>query len=69
MSNASKKHMGAGTQGKGDGTGALTNESEVPENMTLANRDKKQHPGARGQDSKNLQTEQLRDHELNQNKR
>jgi len=43
MSNASKKHIGAGAQGKGDGTGALTNERAVPENVVLSNRDKKQH--------------------------
>jgi hypothetical protein len=68
MSNASKKHTGAGAQGKGDGTGALTNETAVPENMPLSNRDKKQHSDDRGQDSKRIQTEQLRDHELNQDK-
>jgi len=69
MSNASKKHIGAGAQGKGDGTGALTNERSVPENMILSNRDKKQHSDSRGQDSKWVQTEQSRDHELNQDKR
>jgi len=69
MSNASKKHVGAGAQGKGDGTGALTSEAAVPENMVLSNRDKKQHSDGRGQDSKWVQSEQLRDHELNQNKR
>ena len=69
MSNASKKHMGAGAQGKGDGTGALTKEAAVPENMVLSNRDKKQHSDDRGQDSKWVQTEQQRDRELNQDKR
>jgi hypothetical protein len=68
MSNASKKHMGAGAQGKGDGTGALTNERPLPENMVLSNRDKKQHSDDRGQDLKWVQTEQRRDHELNQDK-
>ena len=69
MANASKKHMGPGAQGKGDGTGSLTNEPAVPENMVLSNRDKKQHSDDRGQDSKWVQTEQRRDHELNQDKR
>jgi hypothetical protein len=41
----------------------------VPENMVLSNQDKKQHPDGRDQDSKWVQSEQLRDHELNQNKR
>jgi len=68
MSNASKKHIGAGAHGKGDGTGGLTNEAPVPDNMVLSNRDKKQHSDDRGQDSKWIQSEQLRDHELNQNK-
>jgi len=69
MSNASKKHVGAGAQGKGDGTGGLTNEAAVPDNIVLSNRDKKQHSSDRGQDSKWIQSEQLRDHELNQDKR
>jgi len=37
--------------------------------MVLSNRDKKQHSDDRGQDSKWVQTEQQRDHELNQDKR
>jgi len=69
MSQSGKKHMGPGAQGKGHGTGGLTDETEVPENMVLSNRDKKQHSAERGQDSKRVQTEQLRDHEFNQNKR
>jgi hypothetical protein len=69
MSKSGKKHMGAGAQGKGHGTGGLTDEAEVPDNMVLSNRDKKQHSDDRGQDSKRVQTEQLRDHEFNQNKR
>src|SRR4051794_23657851 len=57
MANASKKSIGAGAQGKGTGTGAMT---EVPkellgENQVLSNRDKKQHSDARGQDSKTVQ--------------
>ncbi len=67
MAHASKRHVGSGTQGKGHGTGAMAGEVQVPENKVLANRDKKQH-SARGQDSKGIQTEQLHDHELNQDK-
>ena len=52
MANASKKHMGSGTQGKGDGTGALTElpEGILEENMDLSNRDKSQHSDERGLD-------------------
>jgi hypothetical protein len=54
MANASKKHMGSGTQGKGDGTGALTElpEGILEENMVLRNRDKSQHSDERGLDSR-----------------
>jgi hypothetical protein len=69
MANASKKHMGAGAKGKGDGTGARVEAASIPENMVLSNRDKAQHPADRGQDSKWIQSEQMHDHELNQNKK
>jgi hypothetical protein len=72
MAHASKKHIGAGAKGKGDGTGARTETAEVaelPENMVLSNRDKSQHSSDRGQDTKWVQTEQLHDHEANQRKR
>jgi len=59
MANASKKHVGAGAQGKGDGTGGLTNQAAVPFNMVLSNRDKKQHSQERSQDSKWIQSDQL----------
>ncbi len=64
MANASKKHMGSGTQGKGDGTGALTElpEGILEENMVLSNRDKSQHSDERGLDSRTVQTEQFHDH-------
>ena len=67
MANASKKSFGAGAQGKGAGTGAMT---ELPkeflgENQVLSNRDKKQHSDARGQDSKTVQNEQLQDSAAN----
>ena len=67
MANADKKHMGAGAQGKGDGSGAMTTlpEGLVPENAILSNRDKKQHSHQRGLDSKAIQTEQHQDHSAN----
>ncbi len=67
MANASKKHMGSGTQGKGDGTGALTElpDGILEENMVLSNRDKSQHSDERGLDSRAVQTEQFHDHAAN----
>jgi hypothetical protein len=68
MANASKKHFGAGTQGKGDGSGANTElpRELVGENDILSNRDKSQHGEERGLDSKHVQNEQRRDHAANQ---
>ena len=67
MANASKKLMGSGAQGKGDGTGALTElpEGILEENMVLSNRDKSQHSDERGLDSRAVQTEQFHDHAAN----
>lgn len=67
MANASRKHIGAGSHGKGDGTGAQTNLDAgiLPENMVLSNRDKSQHSDQRGLDSKTVQTEQYQDHSAN----
>ena len=67
MANASKKHMGSGAQGKGDGTGAFTElpEGILEENMVLSNRDKSQHSDERGLDSRTVQTEQFHDHAAN----
>lgn len=64
MANASHKHIGAGAQGKGDGTGALSDiePADIPDNMVLSNRDKAQHGDQRGLDGNAVQTEQLRDH-------
>lgn len=64
MSNASKKNMGTGTQGKGDGSGAMTElpEGVLPDNMVLSNRDKSRHSGERGLDSRQVQTDQYHDH-------
>ncbi len=50
MANANKKKMGAGTQGKGDGTGAMTElPGDIPNNL-VSNRDKA-HSDQRGLDS------------------
>lgn len=64
MANASRKQVGPGAQGKGDGSGAL---SELPrdlvgENDILSNRDKSRHNEHRGLDGKNVRNEQRHDH-------
>jgi hypothetical protein len=67
VAHASKKHMGAGTQGKSDGSGALTDipKEQIPENMVLSNRDKSRHSEERGLDSKQIQNEQMQDQPAN----
>lgn len=66
MAHASGKHHGVGVQGKGDGTGAMTDMPEdLPENAVLSNRDKQQHSDERGLDGKNVQNEQRQDHAAN----
>ncbi|OBQ96554.1 MULTISPECIES: hypothetical protein [unclassified Mesorhizobium] len=67
MASGGKKHMGRGSQGKGDGTGAKTT---VPkdmngENDVLSNRDKKQHTKERGLDSNRIKSDQYQDHAAN----
>lgn len=64
MANASKKNMGSGAQGKSDGSGSMTElpEGVLEENMVLSNRDKSRHSDQRGLDSRQVQTEQYRDH-------
>jgi hypothetical protein len=64
MANASKKHFGAGAQGKRAGTGANTDiqKEKIGENMVLSNRDKSRHSEERGLDGKEIQTEQFHDH-------
>jgi hypothetical protein len=64
MANASKKHMGPATQGKGAGVGAMTvlPDGILEENMVLSNRDKSRHSDERGLDGKTVQTEQYHDH-------
>ena len=67
MAHASKTHMAQGGQGKGTGTGALTElpENLLEENMVLSNRDKSQHSQERGLDGRAVQTEQYHDHAAN----
>jgi hypothetical protein len=67
MAKADRHNMGPGAQGKGSGTGAMTElpEGILEENMVLSNRDKSQHGAARGLDSKHVQTEQYHDHAAN----
>ncbi|KMO22600.1 hypothetical protein NS228_15395 [Methylobacterium indicum] len=64
MAKADRHSMGPGAQGKGSGTGAMTElpEGILEENMVLSNRDKSQHGTARGLDGKHVQTEQYHDH-------
>lgn len=67
MANASKHGMNPGAQGKGSGSGAMTElpEGVLEDNMVLSNRDKAQHGDARGLDGKAVQTEQYQDHAAN----
>jgi hypothetical protein len=67
MANASKKHMGPGAQGKGDGTGALTDvpKEMIEENAVLSNRDKARHSRERGLDGKQVQNDQFQDQPAN----
>jgi hypothetical protein len=64
ISNTDKKHFGKGTQGKRDGSGAMTDipKDMLGENMVLSNRDKAQHSRERGLDGKAVKTEQYQDH-------
>ncbi len=67
MAKADRKHFGPAHQGKGDGTGAMTEveTGAIPDNMVLSNRDKAQHSAERGMDGKAILTEQRRDHAAN----
>jgi hypothetical protein len=62
-----RARLGPGTVGKGKGTGsgAMTDEENIPDNMALSNRDKSRHSHDRGQDSKWIETEQRPDHAAN----
>ncbi len=67
MAKAEGKHKDRGTRGKGAGTGAMTDAQtdEIENARALSNRDKAQHTRKRGQDSKWMQTEELKDHAAN----
>lgn len=64
MAKADRHSMGPGAQGKGDGSGAMTDlpEGILGENEVLSNRDKSRHTDQRGLDSRHVQTEQYHDH-------
>lgn len=67
MAHASKKHIGEGSQGKGDGSGAMTHMDldKIGPNEILSNRDKSQHPNGRGLDGKAIKSQQYQDHVAN----
>ena len=67
MANADRHKMGSAAQGKGTGSGAMTDlpDGVLEENMVLSNRDKSRHNDARGLDGKMVQTEQYQDHAAN----
>lgn len=67
MAKASRKRMGVGAQGKGDGSGANTeiSKDQVEENAVLSNRDKAQHSQERGLDSRQVRNEQFQDQPAN----
>ncbi|HZZ61033.1 MAG TPA: hypothetical protein VFE63_07650 [Roseiarcus sp.] len=67
MAKASRKHFGKGEQGKGAGTGAMTDAEveKIPDSGVLSNRNKSQHDKDRGLDEKGTENEGLRDHDMN----
>jgi len=67
MANASKTHFGEGSQGKKDGSGAMTHMdlSKIGENDVLSNRDKKLRGSGRGLDGNAIKSDQYQDHSAN----
>ena len=65
MANAGRHGMHPGAQGKGSGSGAMTDlpDDVLGENAVLSNRDKAQHGDERGLDGKTVQVEQYQDHD------
>jgi hypothetical protein len=65
MTKEGKKGIGPTARTKGSGSGAMTDipEGRIGENDVLSNRDKTSRSAARGQDSKRIQSDQLRSHE------
>jgi hypothetical protein len=67
MAHASKTHIGEGSKGKKDGSGAMTHMdlSKIGENDVLSNRDKKIHTKERGLDGNAIKSDQYQDHSAN----
>ena len=67
MANASKTHVGVGSQGKGAGVGGMTDPQDdlIGDNMVLSNRDKSRHTDERGLDGKAIQADQFQDNPAN----
>ena len=67
MAHASRKHIGEGSQGKGDGSGAMTHMdlNKIGPNDILSNRDKSRHSEGRGLDGKAGKSQQYQDHAAN----
>jgi len=67
MANASRSHMGEGSQGKKSGAGAMTHLDldKIGENDVLSNRDKAQQSRQRGHDGKATKSDQYQDHVAN----
>lgn len=67
MAHASKTHFGEDSQGKKDGSGAMTHMdlSKIGENDVLSNRDKKAHGDGRGFDGNAAKSDQYQDHSAN----
>ena len=67
MARGSRRHIGAGSRGKGTGAGGMSDPDSalLSENAVLSNRDKAEHGKIRGRDGKWIETEQLQDHAAN----
>ena len=67
MAHASRKKIGKGAQGKGDGSGATTDVDPgmLGPNDVLSNRDKSRHSKTRGLDGNATKSEQYQDHAAN----
>lgn len=67
MAHASKTHFGGGSQGKKDGSGAMTHMdlSKIGANDVLSNRDKKARGNDRGLDGNAVKSDQYQDHSAN----
>lgn len=67
MAHGDKKRFGKASQGKGSGSGAMSeiDKDVVGDNEILSNRDKQQHSKERGQDGNAIKTEQGQDHSAN----